>query len=120
MESALPIDVHREHFVRSVSVVKEGLQENGAKPVRREKTQYDHFEKVCILQGTVIYWGHASVSAKGGGLKNLLAAVCFRIRRQLLFFTPPKQILNVQFFLQTRFRFVFEKQVFIKFHKKII
>ena len=89
--------------------MKKGLQENSAKPVRREKTQYDHFEKVCILQGTVIYWGHALVLAKGGGLKNLLAAVCLRIYQQLTFFTPPKQILNAQSFFKTQFHFVFEK-----------
>ena len=42
MKKTLPELVHREHFVRSVAVVEEGLNENGAKPVSKKKTVDDH------------------------------------------------------------------------------
>jgi hypothetical protein len=60
-------------------VVKKGLQENGAKPVRREKTQYDHFEKFCILQGTGIYMLIAPAPTTGGIATNRPATVFFGI-----------------------------------------
>jgi len=60
-------------------VVKKGLQENSAKPVRREKTQYDHFEKICIPQGTGIYMVIAPAPTNGGIAANWVAAVFFGI-----------------------------------------
>jgi len=42
MKNALPKLVHREHFVRSVAVVKKRLEENGAEPMPHEKTENSH------------------------------------------------------------------------------
>ena len=120
VEKSLPINVHREHFMRSVSVVKEGLQENGAKPVRRKKTQYDHFEKFCILQDTVIYAGDVPLRAKGRGSKKLPSVFCLANCQQSAFFTPAKQIFANLSISKTQFDFVFGKQYFLKFHKKIM
>lgn len=46
MEKALPKLVHREHFVRSVAVVEEGLNKNGAKPMPKKKTVNDHTQNL--------------------------------------------------------------------------
>lgn len=42
MESTLPILVHREHLVRSISMVEERLEKNGNEPVGCEKYENGH------------------------------------------------------------------------------
>lgn len=42
VKNPLPHDMHREHLVRGVTVVKKGLKKNAGEPMAGEKIKYCH------------------------------------------------------------------------------
>lgn len=50
MKSALPEFVHCEHFMRSITVMKEGLEKYGDEPMSEEKDQYRHIQERAKAQ----------------------------------------------------------------------